>query len=476
MRWLLILLVAALAGGAGYYYWQQQPSTKLDIETVAASRGDVRRLVSTSGTVSALGKVEIRSQLSGIVGELMADLSSEVKEGQALARIEPSPFEMRVREEEASASAAKANLALQQASVARAEANLRKIKADFANSDSPQEEAAAVAQQTADAEVALAKANVENAKAALAQREAALDSARLDLEHTYIRSPINGVVIERATEEGQRVAANGKVPKLFTVAQSLSRVQIEAQVEEAYVGQVVRGNPVSFTVPAYPSVAFKGQVERIHAVPKRIKEGTTYTVVVVADNPLGQLLPGMTANLEIVTAEANAVLVVPNEALNYQPHGSAQAALVRDNWAAGVNAISVTDQRERFVARLKEELELNDTEASNIDATLAREFADLDPGSRPRNPEGLQEYLGQIRARIYRVLRASLSPEQYKRYEALERQRPTGPRSVTLWTYEGGVLVPHEVRLGLADTNSTEIKEGLGEGDPIVLGVREIRP
>ncbi len=134
-RWLTALLVAGLAAGAGYYFWQQRSTSKLDVQTVAATRADVRRIVSTSGTVRALGTVEIGSQLSGNIGELNADFSSEVKKGQVLARIEPSTFESKVREEEAGLAIAKANVALQEASVRRAEANLRKAEIDLGRAD-----------------------------------------------------------------------------------------------------------------------------------------------------------------------------------------------------------------------------------------------------------------------------------------------------------------------------------------------------
>jgi HlyD family secretion protein len=130
-RWFTVLLVAALAAGGGYYFWQQRSTAKLDIQTVAATRSDVRRVVSTSGTVRALGTVEIGSQLSGNIGELHADFSSEVKQGQVLARIEPSTFETKVREEEAGLAIATANVALQEASVARAKANLHKAELDL---------------------------------------------------------------------------------------------------------------------------------------------------------------------------------------------------------------------------------------------------------------------------------------------------------------------------------------------------------
>jgi HlyD family secretion protein len=450
-RWLLALLVAGVAAGAGYYYWQQRSSTKLDIQTVAATRGDVRRVVSTSGTVRALGTVEIGSQLSGNIGELNADFSSEVMRGQVLARIEPSTFETRVRAEEAGVAIAKANVALQEASVARAESNLHKAGLDFKRADELVRkgvgaqaalDTAFAAQQSATAELAIAKANVENAKATLEQRQATLDSARIDLQRTYIRSPIDGVVIERTVEVGQTVAASLSAPKLFTIAQDLSRVQIEAQVDEADIGQVTSDNTVSFTVDAYPDVTFKGTVEQIRLAPITLTNVVTYTVVIAADNPLGRLLPGMTANVEIVTGEHKGVVVVPSEALRFQPRGAAQAALVRDSWASGVNPLAVADRRGRLLARLKNELELGEEELRKIGAALEAELATLRNAGPPGTAPAQEDIREQVRMRVAKVLREVLAPEKYKRYEELQRQRPTGPRRATVWTYEGGALVP----------------------------------
>ena len=483
LRWLLIVLVAGIAGAAGYYYWQQRQATTLDIQTVAATRGDVRRAVSTSGTVRALGTVEIGSQLSGNIGEVNVDFSSEVKQGDVLARIEPSTFETRVREEEAGVAVARANVALQEASVARAEANLHKAGLDHQRAEELVRkgvgaqaalDTAIAAQHGAKADLAIAKANVENAKATLEQREATRDSARIDLERTYIRSPINGVVIERIVEPGQTVAASMTAPKLFTIAQDLSKVQIDAQVDEADIGQVTRDNPVSFTVDAYPDLTFKGNVEQIRLAPVALTNVVTYTVVIAADNLHGRLLPGMTANVEIVTGEHKQVVVVPNEALRYQPRGAAQAALVRDNWASGVNPLS-GDRRARFLARIKEQLELDEEELSKINDGLEAEFAAIRNAAGAAGTATAQEDMReQARLRIAKVLRAVLTPERYKRYEELQRQRPSGPRRATLWTYEGGTLVPHEVRLGLADAYVTEITDGLAEGAQVVVRVREL--
>jgi HlyD family secretion protein len=481
-RWLTLVLVAALGAGAFYYYWQNRGTPTLDVQTVAATRGDVRRVVSTSGTVRALGTVEIGSQLSGNIGELNADFSSEVKKGQVLARIEPSTFATRVREEEAGLAVAEANVALQEATVQRAESNLHKAELDLARAAElvrkgvgaqANLDTATAAQQAATADLAIAKAQVVNATATLEQRQATLDAARIDLERTYIRSPIDGVVIERTVEAGQTVAASMTAPKLFTIAQDLSRVQIEAQVDEADIGQVASDNSVSFTVDAYPDVTFKGEVEQIRLAPIALNNVVTYTVVIAAENPFGRLLPGMTANVEIVTGEHKDVVVVPSDALRFQPRGPAQAALARDGWSTGATLSPVGDRGARLLERLRTQLELGEEEMGKIRVALEAEFAAIRSAGPPGTAPMSADVREQVRMRIAKVLRAVLTPEKYKKYEEMARQRPSGPRRVTIWTYENGAFWPHEVRLGLTDGNLTEIVEGLPEGASVVVRASE---
>jgi len=486
MRWLAVLLIAGLAAAGGYYAWTQQAAPKLDIQTAAAERGDVRRLVATSGTVRALGTVEIGSQLSGNIGEVNVDFSSQVKKGEVLARIEPSTFESRVREEEAGLAIAKANLALQEATVERAKANLRKSEIDLHRAEELVRkgvgaqaplDAAIAAHESAKAELAIAEAQVENAKATVEQRQATLDNARIDLERTYIRAPIDGVVIERTVEPGQTVAASMTAPKLFTIAQDLSQVQIEAQVDEADIGQITSDNAVSFTVDAYPDVTFKGKVEQIRLAPTTLNNVVTYTVVIAADNPFGRLLPGMTANVEIVTGEHKDVVVVPSEALRFQPRGPAQAALVRDAWSTGAVLASVGDRGARFLERLKQQLELTPEEFERIRAGLEAEFMAIKNAGPPVSGSAAeQEMREQARLRIAKVLRAVLPPEKYKKYEEMARQRPAGPRRATIWTYAEGAFWPNEVKVGLTDGNVTEITEGLSEGAQVIVRVNEVQP
>jgi HlyD family secretion protein len=481
-RFLTLLVVACIAAGAGYYYYHRSEG-KLDIQTVAATRGDVRRVVSTSGAVSALVTVDIGSQLSGNVSEVNVDYSSEVKKDQVLARIEPSTFESKVRQSEASVAVAKANVALQEAAVERAEANLHKAELDLHRA---QElvvkgagaqvtlDTALAAQLSANADVDSAKAQLENAKANVALNEATLDSARIDLDRTYIRAPLDGVVVDRTVQVGQTVAASLQAPKLFTIAQDLNHVQIQAQVDEADIGQIASDDPVTFTVDAYPDVTFQGKVSQIRLAPTSLNNVVTYTVVIDAENPLGRLLPGMTATVSIVTGEHKDVVTVPNEALRYQPRGPAQAALVRDGLSTGIVALG--ERGSGLIARLKTELELTPEELEKISTALQAEFVAIKNAGPPGTGANQDEAREQARMRIAKVLRTVLSPEKYKKFEDMARQRPSGPRRVTLWAYENGTLVPREVKLGLADGNATEVLEGLPEGANVVLRVREGTP
>ena len=482
--WLPVLLVAALAGAGSYYYWQQRGTGQLDVQTVALTRGDIRRVVSTTGAVNALVTVDVGSQLSGKIGELNVDFSSPVKQGQVLARIESSTFESAVREQEAGVAIAEANIALQQAGVERADANLHKAELDLtraqqlvikgATSQSAVDTALA-AQLSAKADVATANAQVDNAKATLAQRHATLDSARIDLDRAFIRSPIDGVVIDRAVETGQTVAASLSAPKLFTIAEDLAHVQVLAQVDEADIGQVTSGNPVSFTVDSYPDVKFEGKVDQIRLAPITLQNVVTYTVVIAAENPQGRLLPGMTANVEIITGEHVEVVVVSNEALRFQPAGAA-AALVRDLGDTGTVQASAGDRSARLLDRLKTGLGLSDEELAKVRAELEAEFATIKNAGPPGTAPSERDAREQSRMRIAKVLRASLTSDQFQKYQDMQRQRPTGPRRATLWTYELGGLVPHEVRLGLADANGTEVAEGLPTGARVVVRVRETTP
>lgn len=359
-RFLISIVSLSLLGGGGWFFWQRQQeqiSAGFDIQTVAVQANDVRRVVSTSGKVKTLVTVLVGSQLSGQITELYADFNSEVKANTVIARIDPRTFETKVHEAQAAAAVATATVSVQEASLEKAKASLINAEREFKRNQSLQIKGSiseslldnAQAQyRTAQAEVNMAQAQVANAKATLQQRQASLESAQIDLERTFIRAPIDGIVIERNVDVGQTVAASLSAPTLFTIAQDLRKMQINAQVDEADIGQVSLAAPVFFNVDAYPQQKFTGKIEQIRLAPLEAQNVVTYTMVIAADNPNKILLPGMTANVEIVVAEQHGVLTVPNEALRFRPNETITQLLIP---AARTEAVSSASKKNNPHAR-----------------------------------------------------------------------------------------------------------------------------
>jgi HlyD family secretion protein len=336
----LFLAAVMIMAGAGWFFSQRSTPASIQIQTVTLTDdNDIRSSVSTTGTLRPLIMVEIGSQLSGQIAEIYVDYSSPVEAGQVIALINPDSYRTRVREAEALVSVAEATIAVQKASVDRAVANLERARNDHARASTLAQkgttsqaalDVALNALRTAEAELAMAKAQLLDAEAVLLQRQANLDNARIDLERTQIRSPIKGVVLERSVNVGQTVAASLSAPKLFTIAEDLKRMEIDGQVDEADIGQVKIGDPVRFTVDAYPGETFKGKVQQIRLSPTTLDNIVTYTVVISTSNEQERLLPGMTANIEIITGERLHVLAVPNQALRFEPQGPARRLVARD--------------------------------------------------------------------------------------------------------------------------------------------------
>lgn len=343
IRWLppLLLLTAVAAGLWAWQPWQDktpQPQYRLGKATV----GRLSAAVSASGTLGALVTVQVGSQVSGQIAELLADFNAPVKKGQVIARLDPAAFETRVAQAEADLRAAESavqvardTLAVRQAELAKARIalddagrNLERKRAlvreqflSQAELDSAQAafETAREQVRLAEASVRVASAQLANAEALVAQRQAVLRQAQVELAHTVIRSPVDGVVISRNVDVGQTVAASLQAPVLFTIAQDLRQMEVNIAVDEADVGRVRPGQQVRFTVDAYPGERFSGQVTEIRKAPQTVNNVVTYSVMATAANPDGKLLPGMTANARILTDERENVLMVPNEALRFRP-------------------------------------------------------------------------------------------------------------------------------------------------------------
>ncbi|HEY7799588.1 MAG TPA: efflux RND transporter periplasmic adaptor subunit [Hyphomonadaceae bacterium] len=315
--------IAMFARGGG------NPTTgKYEFETAAVERGDVARVISASGAVQPRNKVDVGSEVSGKIVELMVDFNSPVKKGQVLAQIDPETFRTQVNSAYAALLQSQASVANAKSAILRAEANLvkatqdyerqKKLFAEGAISQSAWEQAD---QQYTIAKIALEteKASKQSADAGLARSQASLEEARLRLDRTKILSPIDGVILSRKVEVGQTVQSSQQVAQFFTIAQDLSEIQIEAAVVESDIGGIDDGDPVTFTVDAFPGERFQGRVVQVRQQGAEQANVVTYTVVVQARNQNGKLKPGMTANAEITADRASDVLRIAYDATRFQP-------------------------------------------------------------------------------------------------------------------------------------------------------------
>lgn len=336
----LVFLVAAVS----LWIWQpwKAAEARPQYRLGQVERGALSAAVSASGALNALVTVQVGSQVSGLIKEIRADFNAEVKRGQVIARLDPEAFETRVAQAAADVRAAesatevargtrlarqaeegKARIALDDA--LRTLERKRALVAQQFISPAELDTAQAVADTAREhlrlvrADAAVAAAQVENAQAGIAQRQAALRQARVELGHTVIRSPVDGVVISRNVDVGQTVAASFQAPVLFVIARDLARMEVNVAVDEADVGRVRPGQKVRFSVDAYPGERFTGEVGQIRKAPQSNNNVTTYSVMATVANPELKLLPGMTANARILTEERKAVLKVPNEALRFRP-------------------------------------------------------------------------------------------------------------------------------------------------------------
>ncbi len=320
----LIALVAA------FVVYKAVTPTKPTYEYVAepAGRGDVTRVVSASGKIRALNTTKVGAEISGQVSRVFVDYNTPVVAGQPLAEIDPTRVAARVTQAEAQVDLARAGLAQSEAVLARAQTDIEVQTRDFARRKELTErgftsktglDQAANAVAAARSGLRSAQAGVVSARAQIRQREAELQSARLDLNRTRILAPASGIVINKLVEPGATVAASFQTPNLFEIAADMSVMQVEASVDEADVGEVRIGQQVRFTVDAYPDQAFQATVRQIRTSATETQNVVSYVVVLQVQNPDGKLLPGMTANVEIVTGARPAVLRVPAAALRFRP-------------------------------------------------------------------------------------------------------------------------------------------------------------
>ncbi len=298
----------------GFTTFNKNKSNGPKFKTEAIKKGSIEALVVTTGTLNPVTTVDVGSQVSGKIEKIYVDFNSEVKKGQVIAEIEQSAFLARLQQN-------KANYKSAVAGVEKAKVTLENDKKkydrslDLFNKDliSYQEKEAAETQYYS------SKADLQSAEAKLEQAKSQLESSQVDLDFTIIKSPIDGVVINRNINVGQTVAASFQAPVLFQIANDLSKMQVECSVDEADIGKVKESQRVTFTVDAFPDDNFTGTVRQVRYSPEIVQNVVTYTTIVAVENPEMKLRPGMTATVSIVVGEAKDKLLVPNSALRFTP-------------------------------------------------------------------------------------------------------------------------------------------------------------
>ena len=316
LPWLLgsVTLLAIIATGA--WYWWTARTPPVHYKTALVDRGPITAIVTATGTVNPVVSVQVGSQVSGKITQLMADFNSVVSKGQVLAMIDQQPFQARVGQARASLKSGRGNLAK-----AKNMANQRKLELDRMAALRRQQFVSQADLDLAATNFRDAQAQVEVAQAQVDQAVATLASAELDLGYTTIYSPVNGIVVSRNVDVGQTVAASFQTPTLFVIAQDLTQMQVNANVSEADIGGVTEGKQANFRVDAYPKQFFEGTVTQVRNAPISIQNVVTYDVVITVDNRELKLKPGMTANVTIVTAKKEHPLRVPNGALRFRMPG-----------------------------------------------------------------------------------------------------------------------------------------------------------
>ncbi|PYM25890.1 MAG: HlyD family secretion protein [Candidatus Rokuibacteriota bacterium] len=528
-----LVVVAALVGlGVWGYFYAQSRGASPKYRTVRVERGPLTAAVSSTGNLNAVTTVQVGSQVSGQVKELFADFNTIVKRNQVIARIDPEIFEAKVSSAKADVDSAEATVVNQAAQVEKAKADVENARAALAEAkantakaqvgvlDSKRDlerktelfkreliaksdldtaqaaydsavallEAARAREQSlnagiqsAAAQLRVVEAQLQSARAQVDQKKAGLAQAAADLEHTTIRAPVNGVVVSRQVDVGQTVAASLQAPVLFTIAEDLTKMQVEVSVDEADIGRVRLEDRATFTVDAFSGQTFMGSVTQIRKAAQVVQNVVTYTVVVAVDNPGGRLLPGMTANVKMITSEKPSVLKVANSALRFRPAGAdappgasaAPAAGSGQGERAGQGGGGGRVSGEQMKERLTKALNLTAAQQQKLDAI----FADTRQQMQALSEQERQAKGPRLREAARGRIREMLTAEQRAKYDEMspgEGRAERGGSASTpgrVYIMDGEKLKPVSLTLGISDGTATEILRGdLKEGQEVVIG------
>ena len=541
MKRVIALVVVALLLGAGIwgYLYAQSRNASPKYRLTKVDRGPLTAVVSATGNLNAVITVQVGSQVSGQIKELHADFNTRVKRNQVIARLDPEIFQAKVNQARAEVETAKAAVLNQSATVEKAKADVENaraalaqakaqtVKADAAMADAKRiagrneelfgrgliaqadrdtakanydqaqaqlessranEKALDAGIQSALAQLRVQEAGLQSAQAQVKQKEAALRQTEVDLEHATITAPVDGIVVSRQVDVGQTVAASLQAPVLFTIAQDLTKMQVETSVDEADIGRIRVEDRATFTVDAFPGQTFAGVVTQIRKAAQVVQNVVTYTVIIGVDNPGERLLPGMTANVKLVYAEKPNVLRVPNAALRFrpagdtapvtppggrggQPGGGGEAPRGSGQRAGGGDGprLSPEQMRERLITSLgltpeqQKKLEpiLNDSRQQMQALREAPEAERQQRAARVRE---------STRARIREILTA----EQRVKFDEAPAIQPRGGTAGRVFVLDNdGKAKPIPLTIGISDGTSTEVAGGdLQEGQEVIVGLQ----
>lgn len=500
-RWIVpVVLLALVALAAWWYLGRAKTDDAGGYRTGAVERGEIRTAISATGTLSATATIEVGTQVSGTLQSVDVDFNDSVTKDQVIARIDPSTFQARLDQASASLSSTRAGLNEAQAVARNAELDYTR-KSDLVKRQ-------LIARTDADQALAArdqARARIVSANAQVRQQQANVDSARLDLEKTVIRSPVDGVVLLRSVEAGQTVAASLQTPVLFKIAGDLRKMEIVLAIDEADIGQVREGQTARFTVDAFPDRNFAGRVKQVRLAATNTANVITYPVVVEVDNPDQTLLPGMTANAEIEISRRPDVLSVPNAALRFRPAEESKAnmgpgfgAPVNPNRTAttGANGGQAGGGFVQAFEKIAAGLQLDAAQKTAFDSAL-QEMRDRAQQGRPGGANGAgttggsaagnggnrgqggaaqggsadrSRRMAERMKKNFEGFRASLRPEQQAKWDAELLAMTSGKRAPVYKLVDGK---PEQVtiHIGASDGSRTEIiGEGLAEGELVIIG------
>ncbi|MDP4281882.1 MAG: efflux RND transporter periplasmic adaptor subunit [Bacteroidota bacterium] len=433
--WIILAIIVVAVGVGLYFILREKKSANYEWRTAKIDRGDIKMVVTATGTLSADTTVQVGTQVSGVVSKIFVDFNSVVRKGQVIAVIDTTFLAASVTD-------------------ARASLNKAQVQVDLTKRTFDRTKALFDEKVMAQADYDQAYSDYQTARANYISVKAALDRALINLRYATIVAPVSGVVVSRAVDVGQTVAASFSTPTLFSIANDLTKMQVQASIDEADIGKIQVGQDVSFTVNAYQDMIFNGKVRQIRLSPTVSQNVVNYTVIIDVPNPDKKLLPGMTANITVKIQEVDSVVRVPASALRFTPPQDYIQKMMNE-WPDSIK------QKIAFWKQGGNRQGGNRTESglgspSRNGSNVPRNFAS-------QGRQGMQGRQQGMRGRDTGFAR----PADNNSKDGQPRKREFG----ILWIKQGNILIPYRVHVGLSDGSYTEIMGHIKEGEEVVMGM-----